>query len=122
MTLKETHTKILAAAMLVFSVWVNVAFGSFTGVSIDEHSSKFSLKNLPALSKSYSLSYLKVGNYRYVGTQQLSQQKVSDTAVEVQSMMRVQRGNTTFVYPYKYKVQVPRFKTPTPPSFPMSSH
>jgi len=122
MRIRRCYTKMLIAAMLIFSLGINMSFGAFTGVAIDEHTSKFSLKNLPALSKSYSLSYLRVGNYRYVGTQQVSQQKVSDTAVEVQSMMRVQRGNTTFVYPYKYKVQVPRFKTPAPPSFPMGTH
>jgi hypothetical protein len=33
----------------------------------------------------------------------------------VNSVMTVQRGNTTFVYPYKYKVSVPLFKTPTAP-------
>jgi len=119
MTLKTAYTKLIAA-MLMLSLVVNICYGAFTGTTLDEHSSKFSLKNLPALSKNYSLSYLKVGDFRYVGTQQVSQQKVSDTAVEVQSMMRIQRGNTTFVYPYKYKVQVPRFKTPAPPAFPMS--
>jgi hypothetical protein len=122
MRISTGHTKTTIAAVLALSMVVNMSFGSFTGVSIDEHSSKFSLKNLPALSKNYSLSYLRVGDFRYVGSQQVSQQKVSDTAVEVQSMMRVQRGNTTFVYPYKYKIQVPRFKTPTPPAFPMNSH
>ncbi len=122
MRLKAEHTKIFITALLIMSLGINIAFGSFTGASIDEHSSKFSLKNLSTLSKNYSLSYLKVGDFRYVGTQQLSQQKVGDTAVEVQSMMRVQRGNTTFVYPYKYKMQVPRFKAPTSPSFPMNTH
>lgn len=105
----------IAAAVLILCA--NVCFGSFTGTSIDEHSSKFSLKNLSTLSKNYSLTYLKIGNLRFVGNQQVSQQKVNNT-VEVQSMMRIQRGNTTFVYPYKYKVQVPKFKTPAPPSLP----
>lgn len=100
--------------MLAFAV--NFCFASFTGKTFDEHSNKFSLKNLSSLSKSYSLSYLKVGNLRFVGTQQLSQQK-NDTSVQGQSMMRIQRGNTTFVYPYTYKVKVPKFKTPTPPPF-----
>jgi len=122
MRLKARYTKIFIAALLIMGLGVNIAFGSFTGATLDEHSSKFSLKNLSTLSKNYSLSYLKIGDFRYVGTQQVSQQKVSDTAVEVQSMMRIQRGNTTFVYPYKYKMQVPRFKTPTPPSFPMNTH
>lgn len=122
MKISKVYTKSLIAAMLLCSVGFNGVFGAFTGVSIDERTNKFSLKNLSALSKNYSLSYLRVGSYQYIGTQQVSQQKVGDTAVEVQSMMRVQRGNTTFVYPYKYKMQVPRFKTPAPPSFPLGSH
>ncbi|MBL0884461.1 MAG: hypothetical protein IBJ16_14145 [Chitinophagaceae bacterium] len=34
--------------------------------------------------------------------------------VEVSSMLRYDNGNTSFVYPYKFKVKVPKFKTPTP--------
>lgn len=30
----------------------------------------------------------------------------------LQSVLTYQRGNTTFIYPYKHVVQVPRFKTP----------
>ncbi len=106
------YTKIIAAALLVLAV--NFSFGAFSGNSYDEHSSKFSLKNLANFSKSYSLSYLRIGNMRFVNTQQVSEQKV-DSSVQVQSIMRIQRGNTTFVYPYTYKVRVPKFKTPAPP-------
>src|SRR5437868_3053143 len=112
MKLRCAHTKIIAAIMLAFAV--NFCFASFTGKSFDEHSNKFSLKNLSSFSKNYSLSYLRLGNLRFVGTQQLTQQK-TDNSVQGQSMMRIQRGNTTFVYPYTYKVKVPKFKTPTPP-------
>jgi len=114
MKLSCVHTKIIAA--LILALAVNFCFASFSGKSFDEHSNKFSLKNLSTFSKSYSLSYLRVGSLRFVGTQQLNQQK-TDTSVQGQSMMRIQRGNTTFVYPYTYKVKVPKFKTPTPPAF-----
>jgi len=30
-------------------------------------------------------------------------------------MIRMERGNTTYVYPYKYSVKVPRFVTPVAP-------
>jgi len=30
------------------------------------------------------------------------------------SVITFQRGNTTFIYPYQYKVTVPKFKTPAP--------
>ncbi|HWB25467.1 MAG TPA: hypothetical protein VG738_08295 [Chitinophagaceae bacterium] len=110
---RTLYTKILAAALLLLAV--NFSFGAYSGSSYDDHSSKFSLKNLGAFSKTYSLAYLRFGNIRFVGTQQVSEQK-QDSTVQVQSMMRIQRGNTTFVYPYTYRVRVPKFKTPAPPS------
>ena len=103
----------LAAALLLLAV--NLCFGSYTGSTYDEHSSKFSLKNLGSISKTYSLSYLKVGNMRFVGTQRVSEQQNGDSTIQVQSIMRVQRGNTTFVYPYTYRFKTPKFKTPAPP-------
>jgi hypothetical protein len=109
----SAYTKIIAAALLILAV--NFSFGAFSGSVYDEHSNKFSLKNLGTFSKNYSLAYLRIGSMRFVGTQQVSEQQ-QDSTVQVQSMMRIQRGNTTFVYPYTYKVRVPRFKTPTPPS------
>ncbi|MEO7312357.1 MAG: hypothetical protein ABIX01_18285 [Chitinophagaceae bacterium] len=30
------------------------------------------------------------------------------------SIITFQRGNTTFIYPYQYKITVPKFKTPAP--------
>ena len=114
MRMRPLFTKILAAALLVLAV--NFCFGSISGNKIDEHTNKFSLKNLSSFSKNYSLTYLRLGNLRFVGTQQVSEQK-NDSSVQGQSFMRVQRGNTTFVYPYTYKVKVPKFKTPTPPPF-----
>ncbi|HVX52755.1 MAG TPA: hypothetical protein VHB48_21525 [Chitinophagaceae bacterium] len=108
-----TFTKILAAALLISAV--NLCFGAYSGSSYDDHTNKFSLKNLAVFSKNYSLSYLKFANSRFVGMQQVSQQQ-ADSLIQVQSMMRIQRGNTTFVYPYTYKVRVPRFKAPAPPS------
>lgn len=113
MKVKTVYTKILAAAMLVLVA--NYSFGAFTGATFDEHSSKFSLKNLASYSKNFSLSYLKTGNVRYAGTQRVTQQQ-GDSTVQV-SMMRIQRGNTTFVYPYTYKFKTPKFKTPTPPPY-----
>lgn len=35
----------------------------------------------------------------------------------IQSVITYQKGNTTFIYPYKHKVRVPKFVTPTAPSF-----
>jgi hypothetical protein len=35
---------------------------------------------------------------------------------EMNSMLRFDNGNSSFVVPYKFKVKVPKFKTPTPSS------
>jgi len=35
-------------------------------------------------------------------------------ATSLNSVVTFQKGNTTFIYPYKYKVKVPIFKTPAP--------
>jgi hypothetical protein len=35
---------------------------------------------------------------------------------EMNSMLRFDNGNSSFVFPYKFKVKVPKFKTPTPGS------
>jgi hypothetical protein len=35
----------------------------------------------------------------------------------LQSIITYQKGNTTFIYPYKHKVVLPKFKTPEAPRF-----
>ncbi len=110
------HIKLLFSAYLI--MMINIALASFTGSgSNDDHlNSKFSLKNLNKLPKNYSLSSIKLSQFQLKGSQDLSQQR-TDNVITIHSIIRLERGNTTFVYPYKYKVQVPKFKTPTPPSF-----
>jgi hypothetical protein len=93
---------------------VELAFGSFTGRT-DDSKNKFSLKNLSTINQVYSLSALRTSTFRYVGSSDLSQQN-NRGELQVQSMIRLERGNTTYVYPYKYTVKVPKFKTPTPPT------
>ena len=89
---------------------------AFTGTMEDKSNSKFTLKNLTKISKNYTLSALRNGVFRYNGSLDFTEQKTG-SSVEINSMMRMEKGNTTYVYPYKYKVKMPRFKTPTAPSF-----
>ena len=35
----------------------------------------------------------------------------------VRSLVTYQKGNTTFIYPYKYKIVLPKFKVPEAPKF-----
>lgn len=111
MLTKRTHIKLLIVILLVFITQATIA--AFTG-RIDDSRDKFSLKSLNSLSKNYSLSSLR-GTFQYKGSLSLNQQyTLNNNTVEVNSMIRFERGNTTYVYPYKYKVKVPRFKTPSP--------
>ena len=107
-----TYSKCLVAAVCMLAV--QIVYGSFTGNS-DGSKDKFSLKNLNAVSRSYSLSTLHSNSFRYKGSTELSQQNTG-SQVEVQSMIRLERGNTTYIYPYKYTVKVPKFVTPKAPS------
>jgi len=107
------YSKYLAAAICVMAV--QFVYGSFTGNS-DGSKDKFSLKNLSSANKTYTLSSLRPTNtFRYKGSSDLSQQTTGGQ-VQVTSMIRLERGNTTYVYPYKYTVKVPRFVTPKAPA------
>jgi hypothetical protein len=107
-----TYSKLLFAALFMFAV--DLAFGAFTGKT-DDDKNKFNLKNLNTMNRVYSLSSFRTSTFRYIGSLDLSQQN-NGNQLQVQSMIRLERGNTTYIYPYKYTVKVPKFKTPTSPS------
>lgn len=115
MNSKNTYIKIIFTA--IFLLLLNVGFASFIGKArLSDDRNNFSLKNLGKYKKGYSLSYLKLSQFQFMGSQDLSQQKTNNT-VQIQSMLRLERGNTTYVYPYKHTVQIPKFKTPSPAPF-----
>ncbi len=102
--------------LLVMAIQVAYAAFSFTGIA-DEHgkSSKYSLKNLNSFSKrTVTYSSMKA-SLQFRGTQLLLN-KDNQSGSEINSMLRFDNGNATFVYPYKFKVKVPtKFKTPVAP-------
>jgi hypothetical protein len=102
--------------LLMMVIQMAYAAFSFTGIA-DEHtkSSKYSLKNLSSFSrKSLTYSSMK-GSLQFRGTQLLLS-KDNQNSTEINSMLRFDNGNATFVYPYKFKVKVPtKFKTPVAP-------
>ncbi|NCI47928.1 hypothetical protein [Sediminibacterium soli] len=102
-------------AILVLGMQFVYAAFSFTGLTGEkERSNKYSLKNLSALSHKGSVSISSIkSNLQYKGMQQLSS-KNTNSGVEMTSLLRYENGNTTFVYPYKFKIKVSKFKTPTP--------
>lgn len=118
MSRKQSHTKIVTAIIALLCV-SNIAMAAFSGSS-DDSKNKLSLKNLGKYSKTYSFPSLRSlsDGLQFKGLQDFNFQK-TDNSLEVNSMMRLEKGNTTFVFPYKYKVKIPmaKFKTPTTPSF-----
>lgn len=101
----------MSAGILILTA--NIVFGAFTGNNLSDNN-KYSLKNLNTTDKSFSLNTLRSGTFRYKGSSDLYQ-KNDGNQVSVQSMIRLEKGNTTYVYPYKYTVKVPKFKTPEAP-------
>ena len=116
MNKKQAILKITASALFIMAIQVAFAAFSFTGITEERaKNSKYSLKNLSSLShKSLNYASLK-SNLQFKGMQVLgSKDPLSGT--EVNSMLRFDNGNTTYVYPYKFKVKVPtKFKTPVAP-------
>ncbi len=106
--------KMMIALLLVGAT--QIALGSFTGKS-DKKKNNYSLKNFNKnFYRSSSLFSLRSG-FEYKGIQLLSQKKELNGDVTFNSMMRFEKGNTTYIYPYTHKVSVPKFKTPAPPAF-----
>lgn len=114
MTKKYAHIVVLVALFILGAG--RIAFASTSG-SADDRLNKFSLKNLSKYSKSYSLSGLRPSSLTFTGSEEVMTIQRLDNSLQNNSIVRMEKGNTTFVYPYKYKVRVPKFKTPSSPSF-----
>lgn len=115
---KNRIQKILIALPLVLAV--QVVFAAFTS-TISGHSSrkaesaKYSLNNVGKFSnRGLSLSTVR---YSYqMRPVELGSSKNMQTGLVSNNASSVQftKGNTTFIYPYKVKVKVPKFKAPSP--------
>ena len=105
------HIKKIAIISLSLMV-VQLAFASFSFNTISDErnkNSKYSLKNLNNMShKSISLSV--INSSRLLKGSQIITQSVSPSGLEINSMVQYGNGNTTFVYPYKFKVKLPKDK------------
>ena len=116
------RSKLLLTLTLTFTLLVGVQFGyaafTLSGITTEKRGkqSKFTLKNLNLLnSKSLSYSSLKA-TMQYKSIQTLGLQLKGNNNTEINSMLRFDNGNSSFVFPYKFKVKVPKFKTPSPTS------
>jgi hypothetical protein len=106
---RKIHIK-KVTAIAIFSMAVTLSFASFTLTgTVDEKakSNKYSLKNINHYSKkSFSLSLYKT-NLQNHGSLLITPKNSS-------TFLQIDKGNTTYVMPYNYKVKTPKFKTPSP--------
>lgn len=98
--------------MIVFLLVMVGHFSFGTGITEKGNRSNFTLKNL---NKNKTMN-LAPSSYQFRGSQFLSVKKGNNNTIQVNSVIRYQSGNTTYVFPYKYKVKAPLFKTPSAPA------
>lgn len=111
--LKHIH-KLAIAIIFVMLVQVLYASNTFSGGKDNKKEvNKYSLKDL----SKYSNKPLTLNIAKY--TFKLNSTSLENGFLNNKSTSSIQftKGNTTFIYPYKMKVKVPKFKTPTPNKF-----
>lgn len=112
--LMQTQSVKKAILMLVFCLHLVMSAVAFTGI-VDEKAknSKFTLNSLNRYSKKgISLSAIK-SNLNYKGLTLLNNSSsLMNSNTELNSQLQYNNGNTSYIYPYKIKVKVPKFKVP----------
>lgn len=110
-----TYKRISIALLLMMSMQMAFAALTFTGIVDDKtRNNKYSLRSLNNYNrKGLTLSAIK-SSLQYKGIHIPT--TPSFQGAEVNSMLQYDNGNTTYIYPYKFKVKVPKFKTPSPTS------
>ena len=93
------------------------SFAAYIGNTIhDDRIKKITLKNFNRNSyKITAYPSFRLSQFQFKGSQNIFQFS-SRHLMEGQSMISFQNGNTTYVYPYRYKVKMPLFKTPVSPN------
>ena len=111
----QTIQKVAIAAIFLTIVQVAYASFSFTGVTDDRNKgNKYTLKNLNNYShRVISLSLIK-SDLQFKGSQMLSRKSDADGVEMMNSMMQFDRGNTTYIFPYKFKIKLPKDKIRMP--------
>ena len=101
--------KIILATTLVFAIQFVFAAFTLTGnKKSKETSNKYSLKYYSSLvKKGYSIN-----TSHYILKVKLSEINTVPTYLQNSYHIELSKGNTTFIYPYKLKVNVAKFKLP----------
>lgn len=107
--------KLLLLAAFIISVQSFAAFIGNIRVN-DDRTKKISLKNFTR--NGYHVSAypsFRLSQFLYKGSRNIGQVN-SIYSAEGSSIIRFQNGNTTYLYPYKYKIKAPLFKAPVSPN------
>ena len=91
-------------------------FAAFIGNTNGDDDKKMSLKNFSKYPHNVpAYPTFRLSQFQFKGSENIYQVNTSNS-IQGQSIIRLQNGNTTYVYPYKYTVKVPLFKAPVSPS------
>ena len=113
-TIKNIPAIKIFVALLFVGV-THIALGSFTGSSDDKNKSLFSLKHFNKHFYKSVIPFSLRAGFQYKGIQVINKKSENGTST-INSVMRFEKGNATYIYPYKHRVSVPKFATPSAPS------
>jgi hypothetical protein len=109
-SIKNIFVITLSTFLLLFAAKLNASIVVTSTVEAKKLSEKYSLKNLSALShRTVSFATLKA-SLDFKGFANTNSIYNTSTAAYLQ----YNKGNVSYVIPYKYKVILPKFKAPTP--------
>lgn len=114
--MKQVKFKEVVIALLLIGA-TQIAMGSFTGKSEKKSSDLYSLKSFNKNFYKNAFHFSLRTGFDYKGVRFLNQSKDANGNLTINSMMRFEKGNTTYIYPYTHKISVAKFKTPSPPAF-----
>jgi hypothetical protein len=103
----------LIALLLVGAT--EISMGSFTGSTDESSKNRYSLTNFNRNFYKNAVPLSLRAGFQFKGAQMLSLQK-EDNTISYNTLIRFEKGNTTYIYPYKHKVSIPKFKAPAPPT------
>ncbi|MFY8128289.1 MAG: hypothetical protein ACOVMM_07905 [Chitinophagaceae bacterium] len=107
--------KAFAASLIAVSVPFILGASTISGTTGEtKKNSKYSLSNLSLYSKKAINFNLFKSPSLYSGSSILNQQTNTPSGIQINTSMQFNRGNTTYIFPYKLKLKVSKFKLPAP--------
>ena len=104
----------IVATLLIVSI-AHTAMAAFTTSSTDDNKNKYSLKHLNKLTNNYLTFQNKYRTAQTASTFFYSREANGlSMSAPVSTYLGSQKTSTTYIYPYKYTVKIPKFKVPCP--------